>query len=129
MGAVRRLGHACLGAIFVTGGLDSLRAPGPRADKPTTAALADRLGVDPATLVRANAAAMVAGGLALMAGRVPRLAALGLAASLVPTTVAGHAFWAETDPKQRANQRVHFLKNVSILGGCLVAASAPRHRG
>lgn len=126
MRLVRRLGQACLGAVFVSGGLDTLRAPGPRADKPATAAIAQRLGQDPATLVRANAAAMLAGGLALAIDRLPRLAAFGLAASLVPTTVAGHPFWTEQDARQRANQRVHFVKNVSLFGACLVVAAMPR---
>ena len=45
-----------------------------------------------------------------------------LAASLVPTTVAGHAFWRLTDKSQRAAQRIHFEKNMAILGGLALAA-------
>ena len=45
-----------------------------------------------------------------------------LAASLVPTTAAGHRFWEESDPAQRANQRIHFFKNVSMLGGLMIAS-------
>ena len=45
-----------------------------------------------------------------------------LAATLVPTTAAGHRFWEESDPAARAQQRVHFFKNVSMLGGLLIAA-------
>lgn len=124
----RRLGQACLGLMFVSGGADSVRNPEPRAKKATSLGLAARLGTDEVTLVRANGAAMVAGGLALMTDHLPRLAAAGLAVSLVPTTLAGHRFWAEPDPAARANQRVHFLKNVSLFGGCLIAASTPRRR-
>jgi hypothetical protein len=40
----------------------------------------------------------------------------------VPTTLAGHQFWNESDPAQKANHRVHFFKNVSMLGGLLLAA-------
>jgi putative oxidoreductase len=122
----RRLGQACLGLMFVSGGADSFRNPEPRAKKATPLGIAGRLGTDEVTLVRANGAAMVAGGLALMTDHLPRLAAAGLAVSLVPTTLAGHRFWAEPDPAVRANQRVHFLKNVSMFGGCLIAATAPR---
>jgi putative oxidoreductase len=50
------------------------------------------------------------------------VAALALGASLVPTTFAGHRFWEEGDPKQRAAQKIHFLKNVGLLGGLLLAA-------
>jgi uncharacterized membrane protein YphA (DoxX/SURF4 family) len=124
MGLVRRIGQTCLATTFVAGGLDALRKPAPRAAK--AAPLAKRLDVDPTTLVRANAAAMVAGGLALATDHLPRLAAAGLAVSMVPTTAFGHRFWEETDPVQRANQRVHFGKNVSVLGGCLLLACTPR---
>jgi len=44
-----------------------------------------------------------------------------LAATLVPTTAAGHRFWEEEDPAQRSNQRIHFFKNVSMLGGLIIA--------
>ena len=124
MALVRRVGQACLASVFVSGGLDVLRDPHPRAAK--AKAVADRLGVDPVTLVRANAAAMVAGGAALASDHVPRLAAVGLAASLVPTTLAGHAFWTEKDRAQRKNQRVHFGKNVGLIGACLLVATTRR---
>ena len=45
-----------------------------------------------------------------------------LAASLVPTTAAGHRFWEESDPTARAQQRIHFFKNVSMLGGLLISS-------
>jgi uncharacterized membrane protein YphA (DoxX/SURF4 family) len=53
---------------------------------------------------------------------VPRIAALVLAGSLVPTTAAGHRFWEEKDKTQRANQLIHFTKNVSMFGGLLLAS-------
>jgi uncharacterized membrane protein YphA (DoxX/SURF4 family) len=64
----------------------------------------------------------VGGGALLAVGIFPRLAGLALAGSLVPTTFAGHPFWQIEDPTQRAQQRVHFLKNAAILGGLLIAA-------
>ena len=45
-----------------------------------------------------------------------------LAASLVPTTYVGHPFWQEPDPSQARQQRTHFLKNLGLLGGLLLAA-------
>jgi uncharacterized membrane protein YphA (DoxX/SURF4 family) len=77
---------------------------------------------DEKQLVQINGAAQVIGGLALATGRLPRLAALVLAGSLVPTTYAGHRFWEETDKTQKANQLIHFTKNVSMMGGLLLAA-------
>jgi putative oxidoreductase len=65
----------------------------------------------------------IVAGLALATGRAPRLSALALAATVVPTTVAGHPFWEESDPQAKAGQKVHFFKNVSMLGGLLIAAA------
>ena len=124
---VRRLARPMLAAVFVTGGVDSFRAPGGRAQlaEPVAVPLARRIPAlpeDPETLVRLNAAVQVAAGLALATGRLPRVAAAVLAASLVPTTVAGHRFWEVTDPAARKQQQLHFTKNMGILGGLLVAA-------
>jgi putative oxidoreductase len=57
----------------------------------------------------------------LATGRFPRLSALALAATLVPTTYAGHAFWEEKDPSAKSMQRIQFFKNISMMGGLLLA--------
>jgi hypothetical protein len=36
--------------------------------------------------------------------------------------VAGHRFW-EDEEKDQAQQRIHFLKNLSMFGGLLIAAA------
>jgi putative oxidoreductase len=76
---------------------------------------------DAEAMVKVNAIAQVAAGLLLATGKAPRLSANVLALSLVPTTLAGHRFWEETDPGAKANQKVHFFKNVSMFGGLLLA--------
>ena len=63
---------------------------------------------------------MAAAGLAT--NRFPRLSAAVLAASLVPTTLAGHRFWEEPDKATKQKQQRDFFKNVSMLGGLLIAA-------
>ncbi len=73
-------------------------------------------------LVKINAAVQVLAGALLGLGRCPRLAATALAGSLVPTTLAAHRFWEEQDPAQRAQQQIHFMKNLGLLGGLLLAA-------
>ena len=119
MGAIhsaeRRAGQALLGVMFVKLGFDAARQPGPRVEK------AAALGVplDPEMAVRVNGAAMVAGGAALILDKVPRLAALGLVGAMIPTTLAGHAFWA-LDGADRKAQQIQFLKNAGIVGGLLV---------
>jgi uncharacterized membrane protein YphA (DoxX/SURF4 family) len=77
---------------------------------------------DPEMMVRANGATMLVAGTLLGMGRFPRFAALALAGALVPTTYAAHAFWAVEDPAARAQQKIHFLKNVGLLGGVLLAS-------
>jgi putative oxidoreductase len=77
---------------------------------------------DPVMLVRLNAVAQIGAGLTLATGRAPRISAAVLAATLVPTTAAGHRFWEEEDPAERSNQRIHFFKNVSMLGALMIAA-------
>ena len=77
---------------------------------------------DATTLVRVNAGVQILAALALARGRAPRLSSSVLAASMLPTTVAGHAFWNESDPDTRNAQRLHFFKNLSVLGGLMLAA-------
>ena len=129
----RRIARPMLASMFVVGGANALKNASSLGTKasditervvPLVQKAAPGLPIpeDPVTLVRLNAAVQVAAGVALATGRVPRLASATLAVSLVPTTVAGHRFWAESDPAQKATQRIQFFKNVSMLGGLLLAA-------
>ncbi len=122
-----------LASMFITGGISSLKSSDHLVARaaPVTERLAPVVekatsslpfSLDSKQLVQLNGAVHVVGGAMLATGRAPRLASLALAASMVPTTVAGHRFWEETDPQQRANQRVHFFKNVSMIGGLLLAS-------
>ena len=130
MTVVRRIARPMLAAIFVTSGLDALRHPAARAQAaaPLVKALAGPLNMpdDPEMMVRANGATMLVAGTLLGLGRFPRVAALALASALVPTTYAAHAFWTIEDPAARAQQKIHFLKNVGLLGGG--PARLGRHR-
>lgn len=123
----RHVARPLLASIFVVGGTDALRNPGTKVAAaedvatPVAAKLPGLGGMDTEQLVRLNAGVQLGAGALLAIGRVPRLAALALAASLIPTTAAGHRFW-EHDGPQRANHQVHFFKNVSLLGGLLLAA-------
>jgi len=114
-------GRLLMSGMFVSGGWDAFKAPAQRASK------AAAIGIPfPDLATRANGAAMLVCGLALGAGVAVQPAAAVLAMSLVPTTIAGHAFWKEEDPKARAGQRIHFLKNLAMLGGLLVLLSKRR---
>ena len=126
MSVIRALARPMLASMFVTGGLDTLRHPAPKVSAADTvvSGLAQWLpsGVRTQHGVVGECAVYGAWRGLLALGRFPRLSALALAGSLVPTTIAGHAFWKESDPARRKQQRVHFTKNVSMLGGLLLAA-------
>lgn len=132
MTVTRLLARPMLASMFVVGGINALKNADalaarakPVADKvvPRVQRLAPQVPIptNTTTLVRLNAGIQVLAGAALATGHAPRLASTLLAATLVPTTVAGHRFWEETDPAAKANQKVHFFKNVSMFGGLLLA--------
>lgn len=127
----RLIARPMLASIFVVGAANALKNSSGSAAKadPVTSRLIPALqkaGIpvpeDPETLVKINAAVQIGAGLALATGRAPRLSAAVLAASLVPTTAAGHRFWEIDDAAQRSQQKAHFFKNVSLLGGLIIAS-------
>jgi uncharacterized membrane protein YphA (DoxX/SURF4 family) len=120
-----------LASIFLVGAVNALKStsgPAAKAEPVTTrlVPLLKRAGLpvpeNPETLVKLNAGVQLGAGLALATGRAPRISAAVLAASLVPTTAAGHRFWEVQDPTQRTQQKLHFFKNLSVLGGLVIAA-------
>lgn len=125
MTVVRRLARPLLASIFVVQGLEQLRHPSAlNATVAPFAAKVAPLGVpnDPELLVRANGATMLGAGGLFALGRFPRVAALALAASLVPSTYVAHPFWEQKDPATKKQDRIQFLKNLGLLGGLLLAS-------
>ncbi|MDG4778271.1 DoxX family protein [Micromonospora sp. WMMD961] len=132
MTPVRSLARAMLSGIFVVQGYRNFRDPGRLAvaAQPVTEKVAPLLKkahpnfpTETETLIRLNAAVQVSAGLMLATGRLRRPAALVLAGTLVPVTVAGHPFWKNDDPTTRNNNQIHAMKNLGILGGLLLAAA------
>lgn len=131
MGLLRTVARPMLSAIFISGGAQQLLDPEGHAPvaQDVTEPLQDAAeGTAPAAagasteqMVQLNGLVQVVGGLLLAFGKLPRIAALLLAGSLVPTTLAGHRFWEETDPQEKQAQQIHFFKNISLLGGLLIA--------
>ena len=131
MKPVRTAARAMLSAVFLVSGARILMSPDSKVEaaKPVTdklepliTKLSPRLPTDTRTLVQIKAGADVAAALLLASGKLTRPAAVVLAAGLVPTTFAGHPFW--TLPKsERAANETHFLKNLGLLGGLLLAAA------
>ncbi|MCX5208521.1 DoxX family protein [Kitasatospora sp. NBC_00240] len=128
MSILRACARPMLASVFLHSGADALLNPRPLEPlaEPVVDTLADHVPAAPQqtdTAIRVNAAVQVAAGALLATGRLPRPAALALAATLVPVTWAGHRFWEEKDEARRAEQRIHFLKNLSLFGGLLIAAA------
>jgi uncharacterized membrane protein YphA (DoxX/SURF4 family) len=117
-----------LASIFAIQGYDTMRHPervSARAE-PVVHPLAERIPAVPdqtEEAVRINGAVQFTAGSMLAMGLLPRLSSLAIAATLVPTTLAGHRFWEAEDDQERAQQRIHFLKNLAIFGGLLIAAA------
>jgi uncharacterized membrane protein YphA (DoxX/SURF4 family) len=125
-----------MSVLFIVQGSKAFRDPEPHVKKAQPVAdrmvplikkvappqVGDRIPESTRSLVRLNGAAQVLGGVAIASGSGRRLGATVLAASLVPTTLAGHRFWEESDPEARAAQKVQFMKNLGLFGGLLLAA-------
>ena len=136
MSLLRAIPRTMLASYFVAAGIKAIRDP--ESLVPAAEPLVDRVvplvkeyapeqvaGYVPentVTLVRINGIAQLVGGAALATGKGRRLGALLLAGSLIPSTIAKHPFWTVQDPEERAQDRTHFLKNVSLLGGVLLAS-------
>ena len=150
---LRRVARPMLAAIFIQGGIAALKSPqghvqaakpvldavtpvlekatdaaAPTIDKAAEAApvevpRATSEWLDDETLVKIDGGVKVVAGTMLALGKFPRLASTALAASIIPTTLAGHRFWEETDPEAKQAQQIHFFKNVGLLGGLLIAAA------
>ncbi len=116
---LKRLGLLLLPAIFLSGGWGQVREPTPRAEQ------VRRIGLPIADeLVQASGLAMIVASVGLQLASFRRLSAAFLALQLVPITYVGHRFWELEPGPQRNLQRVHFFKNVSIIGACLYVAAS-----
>ncbi|MGY1745186.1 DoxX family protein [Blastococcus sp. SYSU D00695] len=129
---VRRIARPLLAAPFIYGGISTLRKPQDRV--PGAAPVVEKIAGaadkqlpvevprDVEQWVKVDAAVKVAAGTLFVLNKAPRLTALVLSASIVPTTLAGHRFWEHEDPEERFGQISNFLKNTGLLGGLLLAA-------
>jgi uncharacterized membrane protein YphA (DoxX/SURF4 family) len=128
---IRRIARPMLAATFIGRGVEALRSPKPAADaaRPTLEGLSklpDPVGpnvpTNAETVARVNGAVQIGAGLLLATGRLPRFASAALALSVIPGSLGGHAFWAETDPARKSEQRRAFVTDVSLIGGLIIAS-------
>jgi putative oxidoreductase len=127
MSLVRRLARPLLAAPFVAAGADAVLDPASTAE--TTRALAAKLdsvagtSTDAEHLARATGTVQVGAGAMLALGRLPRLTALLLAVSLIPSIAEAITFWKEEDPATRREKRARLLRDAGLLGGALLGAA------
>lgn len=118
MSGTTRIAQTALAIPFIVLGVQTVTNPGPRLGA------AKRLGLPaPRALVRLTGMAMIVGGGGLVLNRCPRAAAVGLAASLIPTTAGQHRFWEEPAGRHRQEKLVNFVKNMGLFGGLLKIAT------
>ena len=106
------LGRVLFALIFVSSGLSHFSRQ--------TIAYAASQGVPAAGFFVPLAGVLaVVGGIGVALGFQTRIAALLLVVFLVPVTFKMHAFWTAQDAMMAMNQKIHFLKNLSMLGAAL----------
>ena len=140
---IRRLARPMLASVFIIDGVETLRNPqarvenaAPLVDKATPLvekgeqAVNERVSTnvppvpkDTETLVKALAGVKVGAGVLFALGKAPRLSALALTASHVPTTVSRHAFWMESDPAARSRKTTGLATDVALLGALILATA------
>jgi len=126
MFGLRALARTMLSAIFVVGATsawkraDLLAEKSQRVTKPIASATGGTL--TPEDLVKVNAVVQVSAAGLFALGIFPRVMAIVLGVSLVPTTMVGHAYWEISDEPDRTQQKIHFLKNAGLIGGLMFAA-------
>jgi uncharacterized membrane protein YphA (DoxX/SURF4 family) len=129
---IRRIARPLLSVAFIGQGVESLLNPKSAAEAAAPAvdslqALPDPVGSkipsDPQAFAQINAAVQIGGGLLLATGKMPRVASAALAFTVLPANLGTHMFWTETDPQRKAELRQAFLKDLSLLGGLIIASA------
>jgi uncharacterized membrane protein YphA (DoxX/SURF4 family) len=95
MSVLRAVGRPLIASVFIIQGFETMRHPERVAKQAepivqSLAGVADIVPKDTEQAVRINGAVQFAAGALLAVGWVPRLSALAIAGTLVPTTAAGH---------------------------------------
>lgn len=121
-------GRVFTAPIFISGGYSAVTDPAGKAAMAESTLDAIReyvpgLPEDNELLVLINGGVQILAGTTLLLGIKPRLSALALAGSLIPTTLAGHSFWEMEGGEAKAHQ-TQFSKNLAALGGLLLLLGA-----
>ena len=74
----------------------------------------------PGLAVAVSGLLMLVGGLGVILGVYIMWSVTALVLFLLPVTFIMHAYWKDTDPNMRMNNRINFMKNLALLGAALM---------
>jgi putative oxidoreductase len=109
------VGRVVLALIFISSGIEKFMGLGE-----TTAAIASKNLPVPNILAIFAAATELGGGLLVVIGWQTRLAAFALAVFTAVAAYFFHDFWHYPPGMEHTNNMIHFMKNVSMIGGFLI---------
>ena len=112
-------GRLIFGGYFLYNGINHFR------ERASMVEYARSKGVrNPDLAVAGSGLLILAGGLSIVTGVLPKIGAGLISAFLLGVSPRMHAFWREPEP-QRMNEMVNFTKNMALVGASLLAASRP----
>lgn len=115
MGIVYLIGHVIFGGYFLINAYAHL------IKNKGTIGYAQMKGVKhPKLMVMGSGVLLLIGGLCFLLGFSYFWGSLALLVFMIPVTFKMHAFWKETDPHAKMNERVSFYKNMAIVGALLM---------
>ncbi len=132
-GMMRSLARPLLASWFVYGGVRDALEPQARtaAAEPVFGPLLKDAGVDVPmeTLVRVHSAATAATAAILALSKTPRSAGVALTGLAAVTVATAPPFWRLPEGEDRDAALDQFMKNLSLLGGAMLAATAGHSAG
>lgn len=117
--AMLLVGRIFIALIFISSGIEKFMGL-----SETTAEIASK-GLPMASILAiASATLELGGGVLVIVGWQTRLFALALALFTAIAAYFFHDFWHQPPGPEHTNNMIHFMKNVSIIGGFLMLAAA-----
>lgn len=114
------IGRILFGGFFILSGINHFQHAS------TMTPYATSKGVPAAkAAVIASGILILLGGLSVLVGMWPQIGALLIAIFLIIVTPKMHPFWKASDPTQRMNEKINFMKNVALLGATLLIGVIP----
>ena len=130
---IRALARPLLASWFVYEGVQAALEPqkGAQAAQPVVEPLLREVGVDVPveSLVRAHGIATAATAVVLAFSKSPRTAGVALTGLAAVTVATATPFWRMEEGPERDAALEQFLKNLSLLGGAMLASTAGHSAG